>query len=68
MCPDSISEAILQMPCSGGRQPGPTEVQGGGERILFCQCQEGMSDPSWGPTCCCQGAEGTLSPCWRAES
>lgn len=46
MCPDSISEAILQMPCSGGRQPGPTEVQGGGERILFCQCQEGMSDPS----------------------
>lgn len=27
-----------------------------------------MSDQSWGPTCCCQGAQVTLSSCWRAES
>lgn len=62
MCPDSISEAILHMSCGGGRQRGPTEG------TLFYQCPEGMSDQSWGPTCCCQGAEVTLSSCWRAES
>ena len=63
VCPVSISKAMFYR-ChdvvvgngpplrSRGAARSPTSPgPGGSEGTLFYQCQEGVSDQSWGPTC-----------------